>query len=84
MKSTETTATKEKKTNPITTHIRFMSAELLTISDRHYFHYNGKSYSVTKEQLNKVLLDTKNMNPLSAVQHLIELVNNKQFIKITK
>jgi len=84
MKNTETTATKEKKTNPITTHIRFMSAELLSISDRHYFHYNGKSYSVTKEQLNKILLDTKDMNPLSAVQHLIKLVEDKQFIKITK
>jgi hypothetical protein len=81
---TNATTTTTKKTNQIITHARFMSAELLTISDRHYFHYNGNSYSITKEQLNKVLLEIKNMNPLSAIQHLIKLVENKQFIKITK
>ena len=84
MKNMDTTHTTTKKTNPITTHARFMSAELLSISDRHYFHYNGNSYSLTKQQLNKVLLEIKNMNPLSTIQHLIKLVEDKQFIKITK
>ena len=84
MKTPMITTEKSKVKNSITTHVRFMSAELLSISDRHYFHYNSKSYSVTKEQLNKILLDTKGMNPLSAVQHLIKLVEQKELIKITK
>jgi len=84
MKTMDTNPTTKTKTNPITTHVRFMSAELLTISGRHYFHYNSKSYSVTKDQLNKILLDVKGMNPLSAVKYLIKLVEDKQFIKITK
>jgi hypothetical protein len=61
-----------------------MSVELLSISDRHYFHHNGKSYSLTKEQLNKVLIKVKDMNPLTAAHHLIKLADKKEFIKITK
>lgn len=69
------------KNSSIKTHARFLSAELVSISDRHYFHYNSKSYILTKEQLDKVLLEIKNMNPLSAIKHLIGLVDN--FKKIT-
>ena len=55
-----------------------MSAELLSMSDKHYFHYNGKSYPITTKHFNKIILDIKGMNPLSAIKYLIELVKNKQ------
>lgn len=72
------------KNNPIKTHVRFLSAELLSVSNRHYFHHNGKSYSVTDQQLNNILQEVKDMNPLSAAQHLIKLAAKKEFKIITK
>ena len=74
----ETTTTNKKKIDEIKTHARFMSAELLSMSDKHYFHYNGKSYPITTKHFNKIILDIKGMNPLSAIKYLIELVKNKQ------
>jgi hypothetical protein len=80
---TMTMTENNKKESSIKTHVRFLSAELLSVSDRHYFHHNGRSYKLTKEQLDKVLIEVKDMNPLQAAQYLIKLADKKEFTKIT-
>ncbi len=73
------------KIQPIKYHVRYKSAELMSISDRHYFSYNGITYSVTKARLGKLLKELEDYtNPLSATNYLLSQRSSTGFTKITK
>jgi hypothetical protein len=65
-------------------HHRWGSCELYSVSSRNYFGFNGTLYVLTKEELDKALLEVEGMNPMVCADYLIEqvLVNNR-FKKIT-
>ena len=64
-------------TSQIVTHHRYLSSELYSISDRHYFGFNGVLFIVPKEVLGKILVEIKDMNPLQCFDYLAEQANQR-------
>ena len=65
-------------------HHRWGSCEIYSVSSRNYFGFNGTLYILTKEEINKVLLEVADMNPMVCAEYLIEQVLvKKRFKKIT-
>lgn len=73
----------------LTYYARFGNASLFSVGSRHYFEYGaGKDfemYSLTDDQLEDVLkeLEGKDMNPLTAIKHLIDKADKENYKKVT-
>ena len=77
---------KAVKINPIKLHTSYKSARLYSIGSRHYFEYNGNTFSLTKALLNKVLSEIKynDYNFIESAHYLISLCRHEVFKKISK